>query len=111
IQTDQLPIIIQDQVNKKIKKLNKDILEPQKNHSNSVLQEKMKICKQSGVNTFCEVITGKPADSILKFARDNKIDLIVIGSRGLTRLNKIMALGSVSRKISEEAKCPVVIIR
>lgn len=111
IQTDQSPTIIRDQVNKKIKKLNKDVLEPQKNHSNSVLQEKMKICKQSGVNTFCEVITGKPADSILKFARYNKIDLIVIGSRGLTRLNKIMALGSVSRKISEEARCPVVIIR
>lgn len=111
VKTDQSPMIIQDQVNKKIKKLNRDVLKSQKNHSNNILQEKMKICKQSGVNTFCEVTTGKPADSILKFARDNKIDLIVIGSRGLTRLNKLMALGSVSRKISEEAKCPVVIVR
>ncbi len=111
VKTDQSPMIIQDQVNKKIKKLNKDVLKSQKNHSNSILQEKMEICKQLGVNAFCEVIIGKPADSILKFARDNKIDLIVIGSRGLTRLNKLMALGSVSRKISEEAKCPVVIVR
>jgi nucleotide-binding universal stress UspA family protein len=111
VPTDQSPTIIQDQVNEKIKKLNRDILQSQKSHSNKVLHEKMKICKRSGVNVFCEVIAGKPAESILKFARDNKIDLIVIGSRGLTRLNKLMALGSVSRKISEEAKCPVMIIR
>lgn len=111
VPTDQSPTIIQDKVNKNLKKLDRNILRSQMTHANKILQEKMKACKRYGVNVSCDVIPGRPVESILKFARENKIDLIVIGSRGLTRLNKLMALGSVSRRIAEEAKCPVMIIR
>ena len=54
---------------------------------------------------------GKAYDSILKFATQTKIDLIVMGSRGLHGMKKLGALGSVSRRVSEEAKCPIMIIR
>jgi nucleotide-binding universal stress UspA family protein len=44
------------------------------------------------------------SEQILKFASDNKIELIIVGSQ---RLNKIT---SVSRKVSENAICPVMIM-
>ena len=50
------------------------------------------------------------SEQILKFASDNKIDLIIVGSQRLHKISKIKALGSVSRKISENADCPVMII-
>ena len=50
------------------------------------------------------------SEQILKFASDNKVNLIIVGSQRLNKLSKIKALGSVSRKISENADCPVMII-
>jgi nucleotide-binding universal stress UspA family protein len=50
------------------------------------------------------------SEQILKFASDNKIDLIIIGSKRLNKISKIKALGSVLRTVSENATCPVMII-
>lgn len=51
------------------------------------------------------------SEQILKFASDNKINLIIVGSsQRLSKFSKIKALGSVSRKISENADCPVMIM-
>ena len=69
------------------------------------------ICKSKGLlDAYYEVIAGKPVESILKFERGIKPDLIIIGSKGFHGTGQIKALGSVSRKISELAKCPVMII-
>ncbi len=50
------------------------------------------------------------SEQILKFASENKIDLIIIGSQRLGEISKIKALGSVSRKVSENVDCPIMII-
>jgi nucleotide-binding universal stress UspA family protein len=50
------------------------------------------------------------SEQILKFASDNKIGLIIVGSQRLSKISRIKALGSVSRKISENADCPVMIM-
>ena len=51
------------------------------------------------------------SDQILKFAKDNQVDLIIMGSERLEkRISKVKALGSVSRGVSERASCPVVLI-
>jgi nucleotide-binding universal stress UspA family protein len=43
-------------------------------------------------------------------ANEEKSDLIIIGSIGLGGVSKIKALGSVSRAVSERAKCSVMIV-
>jgi nucleotide-binding universal stress UspA family protein len=51
------------------------------------------------------------SDQILKFAKDNQVDLIIMSSERLEkRISKANALGSVSRGVSERASCPVVLI-
>ncbi len=50
------------------------------------------------------------SEQILKFASENKIDLIIVGSQRLNEISKIKALGSVSRKVSENVDCPIMII-
>ena len=54
---------------------------------------------------------GQPAEQILRFVKNNEIDMIVMGSHRLKGLSKIKALGSVTRKVSESAECPVLIVR
>lgn len=53
---------------------------------------------------------GDPTETILAVAARRKVDLIVIGSRGLGRL-KALLLGSVSQKVAAHAPCPVLVAR
>ena len=52
------------------------------------------------------VTYGYPSDKILEFAEKHQVNLIVIGSIGLSGFSRIKALGSVSRNVSERANCP-----
>ena len=96
---------------KRLKKWSTQLLESVKSKADKMLESEMQSCRKMGVETHYEIQTGNAVDSILKFANRQEIDLIVIGSRGLSGIGKIMALGSVSRKISEESICPVMIVR
>ncbi len=48
------------------------------------------------VNTIC--VAGNPADEIIKVAKKNKVDLIIMGNRGKGRFSKAI-MGSVSTKV------------
>lgn len=76
-----------------------------------VLRDAVLKCKERDVCADYEVIVGSPVGVILKFAKKRQADLIVIGSQGLTGFGRLKALGSVSRKVSEMAECPVMIVR
>ena len=45
-----------------------------------------------------KVIIGNPADEIIKFADDEKVDLIIMGTTGLAGVSKFKAIGSVARR-------------
>ena len=69
------------------------------------------VCKAKGVSeTYYDIISGHPVDSILKFMLGRKIDLIIMGSQGRHGLGKIRTIGSVSRRVTELATCPVMIV-
>ena len=47
---------------------------------------------------------------IVEYAKDNKVDMIVIGSRGVTGLKKIL-LGSVANGVVTYSHCPVLVVK
>jgi nucleotide-binding universal stress UspA family protein len=57
-----------------------------------------------------EVVEGVPYDTIIRFARERDIDLIVMGTHGHTGLAHFL-LGSVSEKVVRRAPCPVLTVR
>jgi nucleotide-binding universal stress UspA family protein len=57
-----------------------------------------------------EIVTGDPAEEILRLAKIHHADLIVLGSRGLTGMKRIL-LGSVSSQIVEDAPCSVLVVK
>jgi nucleotide-binding universal stress UspA family protein len=50
------------------------------------------------------------AEEILKQAEKSKADLIILGTRGLTKFKKIV-IGSVANTVLGNAKCPVLIVK
>ncbi len=60
------------------------------------------------VNTIVE--DGDPVKRILEYARQEKADLIVMGSRGLGDFQGLM-MGSVSHKVGHLAKCTCITVK
>lgn len=57
-----------------------------------------------------EIVTGDPAEEIVRLAHIHACDLVVIGSRGLTGLKRILQ-GSVSSQVVSEAPCSVLVVK
>lgn len=53
---------------------------------------------------------GKPADEILKVAKQHKADLIVTGAKGLGAISRVL-LGSVSTRVVQHSTCSVLVVR
>jgi nucleotide-binding universal stress UspA family protein len=62
------------------------------------------------VHFFVHARIGKPAEEILGVARDVGADLIVVGTKGLTGVERIV-LGSVAEHVVREAGCTVEVAR
>lgn len=61
-----------------------------------------------GVKARAHRKEGDPADVIVSFAKQNEIDLIVMGTRGLGAIKGTL-LGSVSQEVLQRAECSVLI--
>jgi len=56
------------------------------------------------------VLKGVPHTEIVKFAKDNKIDLIVMGTYGRKGMGRIL-FGSTAAQVVRFAPCPVLAVR
>ncbi|MBU8908779.1 universal stress protein [Desertibacillus haloalkaliphilus] len=82
-------------------------IDEQRKKKLQVIEEK---AKAAGVNYDLKIIRGEPGAAIVNFAKQHKTDLVVIGSRGLNKLQE-MVLGSVSQKVARRVQCPVLIVK
>jgi nucleotide-binding universal stress UspA family protein len=68
-------------------------------------------CKEKGVESKVIVSIGDAAEIILDEIKKEKVDLVIMSKRRkLKGVKKLLSLGSVSRKIVENATCPVTLI-
>lgn len=56
------------------------------------------------------VLHGDPLEQILSYLHKHRADLVVVGTRGLSRGTRLL-LGSVSSRLVNEAPCPVLVVR
>ncbi len=56
------------------------------------------------------VLTGIPYEEITKFAEENGIDLIVLGTHGRRGIDRVL-FGSTAEQVVRNASCPVLSVR
>ncbi len=89
----------------------KKITASAKKEAAQMLSTQVSECRAKGIKADSKVLSGNITEEILKYAKQKKITLIVLGSQGLHGIQKLKILGSISRKVSELANCPVLIVR
>jgi nucleotide-binding universal stress UspA family protein len=75
-----------------------------------MIEDKIRLCKEAGVTSQIsyKIQTGKPVDEIVKLAEEMNIDLIVMASSKIT--SPVMVLGSITRRVIDGTKKPVLVI-
>lgn len=82
-----------------------------KETGSKILQDAKRIIGDSGVEARFELLQASSVvEAIVEFAANEKCDLIVVGTRGMTGFKKLI-LGSVSSGIVSHAQCPVLVVR
>lgn len=66
--------------------------------------------KSSGLKSKSLLVYGDPVSEILRNSQREKVDCIVMGKRGLGRLEKLL-MGSVSSKVSNLSEIPVILVK
>lgn len=71
--------------------------------------EKMlaQVVPKSTVSHEHQLLRGNPAEEIVRFAEDQKADLIVMGTHGRTGMRRVL-MGSVTESVVRRALCPVI---
>lgn len=87
----------------------------QHHESEALLQNKAaeaRAALQTHLNcpTTLEVVSGEPGEEIVRLANIHHANLIVLGSRGLKGVSRVLNL-SVSSQVSEEAPCSVLVVK
>lgn len=80
----------------------------------SRMEEKLKelsekIQKDTGVKAIVKALKGTPSDSICKFAYEENMSLIVMGTHGVSGLREFF-IGSEAYRVVKNATCPVLTI-
>lgn len=88
----------------------KEYLQILKKYAKSSLDKAQKIANEEGFSPKVVTREGSIADEIIRYAKLDKTDLIVVGSKGLGAVLHLL-LGSVSSKLAHHSLCSVLIIK
>lgn len=85
----------------------------QKNIEEGVEEELESIaneCRKDLLNVQAHSRAGSPAEEIIRFAEEESVDLIIMGTHGWTGVNHLI-LGSTAENVVRRANCPVLSVR
>ena len=67
-------------------------------------------CEKQGIQFASKILDGSPASKIAEFAEEEKVDLVIVGSRGLGGISEAI-LGSVANSIVHKSKVSVLVVK
>jgi nucleotide-binding universal stress UspA family protein len=86
-------------------------LEEEENKGHELLDQTVSfLARCSGIKATPVLARGDAATEIIQYVKDQNIDLILAGSRGLSEIRSWL-LGSVSRKLVHYANCSILIVK
>lgn len=79
-------------------------------HFDRKLQKIAVAAGENGITVETAIVAGNPAEQIIRRAEKERSDLIVVGRRGISTIQKLV-MGSVSERVMQHAPCPVMVTR
>lgn len=73
------------------------------------LQEVQARLRKRGIEAKAKVIYGKAADALSDFANNNRMDLVILATRGRSGLGRLV-LGGVAERLIRLVRVPVLVI-
>jgi nucleotide-binding universal stress UspA family protein len=86
-----------------------DVQNKNKDKAREYLSQIARRLTNEGVTARAEVIEGRAAESIIDYAVQNKIDLIIVSTHGKSGISRF-AFGSVADKIVHHSPVPVLVV-
>ena len=85
--------------------------EQTKQNAENLASAALDTAKSAGLkDVYSSAEEGQPADMILTLATEYKVNLIVVGRRGMRGLERFL-IGSVSTGVINHAKCDVLVVK
>lgn len=82
-----------------------------KRQATEMVESGLQLTKSEGIEARGELVeSGAIAEAIVSFATRQGVQLIVLGTRGMTGLKKVL-MGSVSSGVLNHSVCPVLVVR
>jgi len=88
-----------------------DVHEDLRHKAESLLSNARESLGENAVRTTTVVAEGYPPSVIIDYVKDNNIDLVVIGSRGMASAAHKLLLGSVASKVIHSVDVPVMVVK
>jgi nucleotide-binding universal stress UspA family protein len=88
-------------------------LQAKKQEANKWMTPIQKNAEESGVKSKIEILENEGTSIvgiITKYSQKNQIDLIAVGTRGLSKFKRLL-VGSVTSAISSHSHCPVLLVK
>ncbi len=88
-----------------------DIQKQQYMYASNAIESIKKIIESRGIEVNqSTILTGIPAQEIINYAKNNEIDLIILGSRNKSKMDRFL-MGSVSKRILENVVSDIWLVR
>ncbi|MEJ2367049.1 MAG: universal stress protein [Acidobacteriota bacterium] len=87
-----------------------DLKEQRLQYAHNSLEEAVRSLKLARDAYSASVEHGLPSEEIVRVADQENVDLIVIGTQGLTGLSHVL-LGSTAERVVRKANCPVLTLK
>lgn len=88
-----------------------DIQKQQYMYASNAIESIKKIIESRGIEVNqSTILTGIPAQEIINYAKNNEIDLIILGSRNKSKMDRFL-MGSVSKRILENVVSDIWLVK
>lgn len=88
-----------------------DIQRKQQIYASNAINDIKVILSEHGINnTVQNILNGNPSQEIIKYTNENQIDLILLGSRNKSKLDRFLT-GSESKRILENSNSDIWLVR
>jgi nucleotide-binding universal stress UspA family protein len=90
----------------------KDFYRELENRSVAMLTRMEERCRENGaVKVYHDLQYGKRAETIVRYAEERAIDLIVLSSHKVDRDHPALGWGTISYRVAIVARCPVLLVK